>query len=424
MKVGILSREYPPLTHVGGIATYSAAAARLFADHGHEVHVVCNGPETRVTTEDGVTVHRVAMLEHHFPSARLFYPWRAAYRKHLPHYLDALTWARTAARYIAKAMDFDSFDAWEWPETMGEGALLPHQGPDDKPRRICRIHTGWMDDSADNALERHLLLRLQRRSCENADRVVSPSRHMADHYAPRPLGYRGEVSVNRNPLRLWEEPVDWAVKGPGHLLYVGRVEWRKGLQVLLAALDSLGPAGAGLRLRVVGHRHPPSRAEDKACQDILDRHLAERSSASAVTGYTVEYAGPSPHDGMRKHYDWAEVLVIPSLMENYPYTALEGLSRGCRVVGSEVGGIPEIVDRPERGQLFPAGEAASLARIMGEYRERALGGKSGAPSGGDRYSDLKRNVESMRAEFGPEACYRRLLEGYGETSGERGRNRD
>ena len=41
MKIGILSREYPPLTHVGGIATYSAAPAALMAREGHEVHVVC-----------------------------------------------------------------------------------------------------------------------------------------------------------------------------------------------------------------------------------------------------------------------------------------------------------------------------------------------------------------------------------------------
>lgn len=408
MKIGILSREYPPLTHVGGIATYSATAARLLSGRGHEVHVVCNGPETRIEKSEGVTVHRVAMCNHHFPPGRWWYPWRAAYRRHLPHYLDALTWARTAAAYLERGLDFASFDAWEWPETMGEGALTPVAGKGAGPVRVCRVHTGWMDEYADNPLERHLLLRLQRKACERADRVVSPTRHMAERYAGPVLGYRGKVEVNRNPLILWEEPVDWSAKSMRHVLYAGRVEWRKGLQVLLRALDALGSAAEGLEVRVVGHRHPPTRERDRECLELFEDHLARHARGAGGPGYTLEYAGPSDHDGMRKHYDWAGILVLPSLMENYPYAALEGLSRGCLLLGSEVGGLPEIIDRPGRGSLFPAGDHASLARKMGQLCQRA-----------SLPDDLKRNAEDLRTEFGPDACYGRLLRTYAPEPGER-----
>lgn len=421
MKFGFVSREYPPLTHIGGIATYSAAAARLLAEHGHEVHVVCNGPKTEVLPPEhrgagAITVHRVGMLTHHFPEGRLFYPWRAAYRRHLPHYLDALTWARTAARYVEAALDFRSFDAWEWPETMGEGALLPEAGPDG-PATVCRIHTGWLDEYADNAAERRLLLSLQRRACRKAARVVSPSAHMAGGYARNILRAGKPVAVNRNPIRLWEEPVDWSVKRMDHVLYVGRVEWRKGLQVLLQALEGMGSAADGLRVRVVGARHPPDRESDRDCQAVFDACLAARGPApkAGVTGWTLEYAGPVPHDGMRKHYDWAGMLVIPSLMENHPYSALEGLSRGCYLLGSRVGGLPEIIDRPSRGRLFPAGDSAFLGRIMGECRQREFLGRGD----GSYPKVLEGNVEEMRAELGPEACYRRLLEAYGPDFGER-----
>lgn len=430
MKLGIVSREYPPLTHVGGIATYSAAAARLLAERGHEVHVICNGPETAVAVEDGVTVHRVRMLAHHFRPGRLGYPWRAAYRRCLPQYLDALTWARTAAAHL-DGLPWRSFDAWEWPETMGEGALLPPMTGSSGPRGICRIHTGWMEEYAGNALERRLLLAFQRRACLNAARVVSPTRYMADAYARGVLGYPDEVSVNRNPIRLWPEPVDWSAKSMDHILYVGRVEWRKGLQVLLAALDAMGSAADGLKVRVVGHMHPPSRTRDRECQELFRARLAERSPssgggpASGGAGYSLEYAGACAHDGMRKHYDWAGILVLPSLMENYPYAALEGLSRGCLLVGSRVGGIPEIIDRPGRGQLFPAGDSAILARIMGECRQRGfLPGAERPGSGGSLPEALAENAEAMRAEFGPEACYRRLLEGYGFETGKSTERRD
>jgi glycosyltransferase involved in cell wall biosynthesis len=138
--------------------------------------------------------------------------------------------------------------------------------------------------------------------------------------------------------------------------------------------------------------------------EFFRARLAERGSGSgAGKGYALEYAGQAAHADMRRHYDWAGVLVIPSLMENYPYVALEGLSRGCFLVGSDVGGIPEIIDRPERGALFPTENSAFLAGVMGEYRDRIH----------DRTAILRRNAEEMSAEFSPDACYGRLLKAYG-----------
>lgn len=411
MRIGILSREYPPLTHVGGIATYSAAAAGLLAREGHEVHVVCSGTRPEVAMRNGVTVHRVPMLGHHFPRGRLFYPYRAWYRRALPHYLDNLTWARTAARYLEEKLDPSGFDAWEFPETGGEGAFFPARRAGSRtPRLVCRVHTGWMDAYADNALERRLLLGLQRKACLRADRIVSPSAYMAKGYVRDTLGLGREAEVNRNPMALWDDPIDWDSKSPSHLLYVGRVEHRKGLQVLLRALDSLGPEAEGLTLRVVGHMYKPTREIDAECIRAFQAHR-DALEGPGGRAYGLEYAGPCDHSRMPVHYDWAGTLVIPSLMENYPYAALEGLSRGCRVLGSEVGGIPEIIDRPERGALFPAENSAILAGKIREWnlRNRAIP------------REMLEVASGMRAEFAPDACARRLLETYGERKGERER---
>lgn len=412
MKIGILSREYPPLTHVGGIATYSAAAAGLLARAGNEVHVVCNGPERRVELRYGVTVHRVPMGTHPLPSGRLLYPYRAWYRRALPHYLDALTWARTAARYLREELDPAGFDAWEYPETAGEGAFFPRgddgRGAGGRPLLVCRVHTGWMDDLADNPLERRLLLGLQRKACQRADRLVSPSAYMAKGYLRDTLGLPREAEVSRNPMVPWDEAIDWGAKSPAHLLYVGRVEHRKGLPVLLRALDSLGEAAQGLTLRVVGHMHPPTRESDAQCIRDFQAH---RDMAAGARGrqYALEYAGPCDHSRLAAHYDWAGALVIPSLMENYPYVALEALSRGCYVIGSDVGGIPEIVDRPERGTLFPPENSAILAGKIREWITR----NRGTPAA------MRAEADAIRAEFAPDACARRLLSTYGDHAPER-----
>ncbi|MDQ2999782.1 MAG: glycosyltransferase family 4 protein [Fibrobacterota bacterium] len=408
MKIGILSREFPPLTHVGGIATYSAAAADLLARNGHEVHVVCNGPKTEIVSRRGVTVHRVAMLDHHFSGGKLFYPYRSWYRRVLPHYLDALTWARTAARYLETALDPSGFDAWEYPETSGEGAFFPHSRGAKKPRLVCRVHTSWMDAYADNLLERRLLLGLQRRACLRSDLLVSPSEFMAGDYVRKTLKVGREVKVNRNPLLLWNQPIDWSAKRATNLLCVGRVEHRKGLQVLLKALDELGPEAAGVTLRVVGHMYPPTRELDVKCIDFFESHRS-RKTQSRGRGFELEYAGPCEHSLMYRHYDWAGVLIMPSLMENYPYAALEGLSRGCYLLGSDVGGIPEIIDRPSRGMLFPAENSAFLAQKIRECIHRIPVN----PGGIEIPENMREVAAEIGTEFAPEACALRLLETYG-----------
>lgn len=404
MKIGILSREYPPLTHVGGIATYSAAAAALLAAHGHEVHVVCSGVADGIESAGGITVHRLKMREHHFPVGRLFYPYRARYRKYLPHYLEALTWARTAAHYLATRLDPGGFDAWEYPETGGEGAFFPDSGARG-PRLICRIHTGWMDAYAENRWERMLLLRLQRKACLRSDHLVSPSAYMAGSYVRDTLGINRFVTVSKNPIRLWEKPLPKEAKDLSRLLYVGRVEHRKGLQVLLKALDELGEEARGLTLRVVGQMYPPTRELDRSCQAFFAARLAEygKPEGTGSGGYRIEYIGPCDHADMPRHFDWAGIQVLPSLMENYPYAALEGLSRGCFLIGSEVGGIPEIIDRPGRGMLFTLENSTQLAGKIRECRRRDR-----EISGG-----LRDMAEEIRSEFDPETCYLRLMETYG-----------
>lgn len=406
MKIGILSREYPPLTHVGGIATFSAAAAALLAKQGHEVHVVCNGTENSIQSDAGITVHRVKMLPHHFPTGRFYYWYRALYRKHLPNYLEALTWARTAANYLSSAAALNGLDVWEYPETAGEGAFFPRSAIGNQTRLVCRIHTGWLNGYTANPLERTLLLRLQKKSCIHANTLVSPSAYMANSYLRNTLGISNSVIVSRNPFSPWKNPIDWENKSLDHMLYVGRVEYRKGLQTLLKALDLLGEDAKGITLRVVGHMHPPSRELDRQSIEYFKEHLAKQAGKE---NYAVEYAGPSVHGDMPRHYDWAGIQVIPSLIENYPYVALEGLSRGCYLIGSNVGGIPEIIDHVGRGMLFEPENSTQLAEKIRECRRRKREISEGR----------RESVEQIRNEFAPGACYQRLMEVYGADLSQR-----
>jgi len=63
-------------------------------------------------------------------------------------------------------------------------------------------------------------------------------------------------------------------------------------------------------------------------------------------------------------YNAADLFVLPSVQDNFPNTALEALACGLPIVGSRVGGIPEIVRQDCTGTLFEAGDADALAAAI------------------------------------------------------------
>lgn len=63
-------------------------------------------------------------------------------------------------------------------------------------------------------------------------------------------------------------------------------------------------------------------------------------------------------------YAGSDILVVPSMADNFPNVIGEALSCGLPVVASNVGGIPEMVKDGESGRLFEKGSAASLRRVL------------------------------------------------------------
>ena len=80
-------------------------------------------------------------------------------------------------------------------------------------------------------------------------------------------------------------------------------------------------------------------------------------------------------------YDAADVFVLSSLSEAFPYVVLEAMSHELPVVATRVGGVPEAVLHDETGLLIPPGDAAAIAAALrpllssAELRQRM--GKAG-----------------------------------------------
>jgi len=134
------------------------------------------------------------------------------------------------------------------------------------------------------------------------------------------------------------------------VLFVGRLDENKGLPVLLEAFEKMGRKDTSLC--IVG--------KDLCMEKGLRAIIAEKGLKD------VQITGQVEKDTLLSLYSCASVLVLPSSYEAFGMVLLEAMAKGVPVVGTEVGGIPEVLNGGECGLLVPYGDAGALAEALGK----------------------------------------------------------
>jgi glycosyltransferase involved in cell wall biosynthesis len=96
------------------------------------------------------------------------------------------------------------------------------------------------------------------------------------------------------------------------------------------------------------------------------RRAFERRAAGLGLGRTARFTGQVPHEEVAGYLNAADFLVLPSRLEGCPNVVLEALACGTPVIASAVGGIPELITRPDQGILVPPDSPPELAKAMRE----------------------------------------------------------
>src|SRR5262252_588517 len=255
---------------------------------------------------------------------------------------------------------------WAYPDGVAAVAL----GHAMKLPTVVKLHGSDMDVlSRRPSLRRQLAWALPR-----AARVVAVSRSLAEQ--AQMLGVapdRIDLVTNGVDGTLFH-PRDRAAAraelGKGGdarkwILFVGRVEVDKGAIELATAFRDLAATRADAALFVVGD------GKARAAMEEIVRPCADR----------VTFAGARPFAEVPVWMGACDVLTLPSHHEGTPNVLLEALTSGRRVVATHVGGIPDVVHRPELGTLVPVGDAGALAAALGEAVATAYDGKALAAIG-------------------------------------------
>jgi len=244
--------------------------------------------------------------------------------------------------------------SWAYPDGVATVALGQVLGLP----VVVKLHGSDID-----LLAKRPMLRWQlARALPRASRVVAVSRALADGAAA--------LGVERDRIDVVPNGVDSAQFRPrarhdartalGHgadgrrwILYVGRLHEDKGLLDLAAAFAMLAAIHPEAALVVVGEG-PARGALETALAPLGDRAML---------------VGARPFGEIPLWMAAADLVTLPSRHEGTPNVLIEALACGRRVVATEVGGIPDLVSRPELGALVPPGDVPALAAALGAALE-------------------------------------------------------
>lgn len=197
-------------------------------------------------------------------------------------------------------------------------------------------------------------------------RIICPSKFLMEKMAeggfPREQLVWMPNFITRETAEAIEAVTSFASDAP-YFIYFGRLSAEKGVDVLINAFaKAVSELPTGWRLKIVGTGPEEGRL----------RALAEKTPAP----HAIDFLGFKTGDELRSLINGARWSVVPSTCrENMPYSIVESLAAGTPVIGSEIGGIPELVQDDKTGFIFSPGDTDGLsrrlvtsARVSGERR--------------------------------------------------------
>lgn len=382
LRVCLISREYPPDTGFGGIATFTRHLAHGLKAAGNDVEVVALAKEGKgVEQQDdcGIPVHRVVPLP--IGSDLGWSAFCMPYSRYV---------MRTSAALYAKFDQLNRnkpFDAVDTPELLAEGFYPAITKCTPLTVRLYTPHSKFIAERLHNVtdtFDHQFVAMVERIAMLSADVITSPSLDLAQ-YVASDLGIKVEdIDVVYNPIDAQEfspegERADLGKEAPT-VLFVGRLEARKGIHYLIDAVAQVVAAVPNCHFVIIGDDTQNAAGQKSVLTEIKEL-LARTGCADSVT-----FINRVPLADLPKYYRAADVCIVPSLYDNSPYTCLEAMSCGRAVIGTDGGGTKEYIVHGQSGLIVPVKDAQAIAeslirlltddaernRLAGNARKRVL----------------------------------------------------
>lgn len=350
MKICFITNLYPPNV-LGGAEIIVEKMALSMLDYSHESVIITTSPdeEKHVIERDNTTIYQLN-------TTKLYPTYRQTeangIKKPFWHVLDL--WNNSTLKAIKEILVKENVDVIHINNYKGLSLSCFRAGRDLNIPVIYESHDFSLICpranliNGKNALcqKRNLIcneyVNIQRRLLnDNVDLLICPSQFMIDKFHDN--DFFNDVKCVKIPLGVeYESRKTTKTYDTFDITYIGTLGKHKGVDTLIKAFKEI--EGEHLRLHIIG----------KGYDEDEFRQLSEDDDRILFHGFVN-------NSDIIEYYRMTNVLVIPSICyDNSPLVIYESFSTGTPVIGSDIGGIPELVMDEHNGLLFEAGSVDSL----------------------------------------------------------------
>jgi glycosyltransferase involved in cell wall biosynthesis len=342
LRIALVTVEFEGPTRNGGIGTACRELASALREVGHEVSVFFAGPFHHDNEE--FWKYALALEGIEFTALQ-------------PHGIEDYNGQRhvisaEACRWL-KSRDFDVVHFHDWLGFGLDAVQMKRAGTAFADTLLCTtLHgpTHWVDlgnEVSAPSPQRQEVGFAERRAVEGSDVVFSPSRFLLDEVIGRGWKVPRTRFVRQNILGQSSPSLSVGVRTRPvtELVFFGRLEKLKGLDIFCDTIDLLRAEAGDIRLTFLGRQNT---IDGEGAASYIERRarswhppwriLSEMPRERALAFLKVP----------------GRCAIMPSRVENSPYAVLECIGRGIPFLASSVGGTPELIRSDWRkAVLFP-----------------------------------------------------------------------
>lgn len=351
MNICLVCREFPPESGISGTGTYMHSIAKCFERFGHKITVISYSRNGESETTDGrMTVYRIRPKN--IRGSGRFQRWVPVW------YLNYSLAVREKLIQLNRLIGFDIIQIPEWG---GEGffySLKPFCPFVVKVHGPLFLNHVYDKNSKSNILK-YFENWIERYVVKKANAVIFSSTAMKNMT-------RDIWKINLNNSTIIENPIDLSLFAPKKnqrnsikrkpiILYVGRLEYRKGIQILIKSLPKVINNHPRTRLLVIGndtYTGRRGRSILSETNEFLEQHDLLKN---------VKFIGPQKREILVEYYQNCDLFVMPSLFEPVGFTAIEAMACGKPVIVSSNSGIAERIEDGVSGFLVEPGKIEALS---------------------------------------------------------------
>jgi glycogen synthase len=371
MNIAIISPEYPPYTNWGGVATFNHNLAQALSRLGHVVHIITydgQGDREREERDGNIVIHYIPYKTTSRVFNVFYYKlfWgviRRVLRQHVPRFVSCVDWNVYSLLFFVRQQKKTQFHLLHCP-TYGVPSLfisllyrkiptiLYAQGPQEF---FNKYESPSLDNKLNSVVENWYILHCART-------VVACSIYMQRLLQKKFSVLRDKIVYLLNFI----DPEQYHAVShldKHNIVFWGRLEYRKGIDILIRAFVSLAKKDPAMRLYLIGDSSGTIKYSNTSM--TIDRYFRSLNIPSSVFSQIIMYPRI---DDKRAFIDLLNhikgIAVFPSRMEPFGFVVVEAMALGYVTIASNHGGGKEIITQGVNGFLTKPTYESTLKKCV------------------------------------------------------------